>query len=81
MSVMKRRHFVRTALAALPAAAFPYGKLFAATDGAPPDDVEAVTGGGQQIILKGADVRDLGARMRGPLLRRESAGYKLARHA
>jgi FAD/FMN-containing dehydrogenase len=81
MSVMKRRQFVRTAFAALPAAAFPYGKLFAATDAAPPADVEAVTGNGKQIILKGADVRDLGARLRGPLLRSESAGYELARHA
>jgi len=81
MSVMKRRQFVRTAFAALPAAALPYGRLFAATDGAPPDDVEAVTGNGKQIILKGADVKDLGARMRGALLRSDSAGYELARHA
>src|SRR5882672_2294584 len=79
MSVMKRRQFIRTALAALPAAALPYGKLFAATEGATPDDVEAVTIAGKQIILKGTDVKDFAARLRGELLLRNSAGYDSAR--
>ena len=54
MSVtLKRRQFMRSALAAIPAAALPFGKLFAATEVGAIDDVEALTGEGKQIILKG----------------------------
>ena len=82
MSVtLKRRQFMRSALAAIPAAALPFGKLFAATDAGVIDDVEAVTGDGKQIILKGTDVKDLAARLRGDLLLRSSAGYDTARRA
>jgi hypothetical protein len=82
MSVtLKRRQFVRSALAAIPAAALPFGKLFAATESGAIDDVEAVTGEGKQIILKGADVKELAARLRGELLLRNSAGYDTARRA
>jgi FAD/FMN-containing dehydrogenase len=80
MSVtLKRRQFMRTALAALPAAALPFGKLFAAAEPAALDDVEAVTGAGKQVLLKGADVRDFAARLRGELLLRNTAGYDVAR--
>ena len=80
MNVMlKRRQFMQRALAVLPVAALPYGRLFAATDAAILDDVEAVTGDGKQIILKGADVKDFAARLRGELLLRSSAGYDAAR--
>jgi len=79
MSVIKRRQFLRATLATAPAALLPYGSLFAATDTTPANDVEAVTSTGQQIILKGADVRDFSARLRGELLRRESDGYDSAR--
>jgi len=79
--ILGRRRFVRAALAALPAAALPFGKLFAATDAATLDDVEAVTGTGKQIILKGTDVKDFAARLRGPLLLRSSAGYDTVRRA
>jgi hypothetical protein len=82
MSVtLKRRQFMRSALAAIPAAALPFGKLFAATDVAVIDDVEAVTGEGKQIILKGTDVKDFAASLRGDLLLRSSAGYDTARRA
>jgi hypothetical protein len=82
MSVtFKRRQFMRSALAAIPAAALPFGRLFAATGSAPVADVEAVTGTGKEIILKGADVQDLAARLRGELLLRNSAGYDTARRA
>jgi len=82
MSVtLKRRQFMRSALAAIPAAALPFGKLFAATDAGVIDDVEAVTGDGKQIILNGTDVKDLAARLRGDLLLRSSAGYDTARRA
>ena len=79
--ILKRRQFMRSALAAIPAAALPFGKLFAAADAVAIDDVEAVTGGGKQIILKGADVKDFAARLRGDLLLRSSAGYDTARRA
>jgi len=79
--ILKRRHFMRSALAAIPAAALPFGKLFAAADAATIDDVEAVTGVGKQIILKGADVKDFAERLRGELLLRSSAGYDTARRA
>ena len=82
MSVtLKRRQFMRSALAAIPAAALPFGKLFAATEVGAIDDVEAVTGEGKQIILKGTDVKDFAARLRGDLLLRSSAGYDTARRA
>ena len=77
--ILKRRQFVRGALAAIPAAALPFGKLFAAADAATLEDVEAVTGDGKQILLKGADVKDFAARLRGPLLLRSSAGYDTMR--
>jgi hypothetical protein len=80
MSVtLKRRQFMSSALAAIPAAALPFGKLFAATDVGAIDDVEALTGEGKQIILKGTDVKDFAARLRGDLLLRSSAGYDTAR--
>jgi hypothetical protein len=82
MSVtLKRRQFMSSALAAIPAAALPFGKLFAATEAGAIDDVEAVTGEGKQIILKGTDVKDFAARLRGDLLLRSSAGYDTARRA
>ena len=82
MSVtLKRRQFMRSALAAIPAAALPFGKLFAAAEAGAIDDVEAVTGDGKQVILKGADVKDFAARLRGDLLLRNSAGYDTARRA
>jgi hypothetical protein len=81
MSVIKRRQFLRATLATLPAAVLPYGRLFAASETATLDDVEAVTGTGKQIILKGADVKDFAARLRGPLLLRNSAGYDTMRRA
>jgi FAD/FMN-containing dehydrogenase len=80
MSAIKRRQFLRHSLAVLPAAAFPYGRLFAAADLANGNDVEAVTGDGRQVLLKAADVRDFGASLRGELLMRDSAGYDAARH-
>ena len=57
----------------------PYGRLFAASDVANFNDLEAVTGDRKEIILKAADVKDFAARLRGDLLLRESAGYDVAR--
>ena len=38
-------------------------------------DVAAITGDGREITLRGADIRDLAARMRGQLLLAGDAGY------
>jgi FAD/FMN-containing dehydrogenase len=81
MSAIKRRQFLRNTLAALPAAALPYGSLFAAAESLAANDIEAVTGDGKQIVLKAGDVRDFAASLRGELLLRESAGYDSARRA
>jgi hypothetical protein len=79
--ILPRRRFISSALAALPAAALPFGRLFAATDDAMVEDVEAVTSSRKQIILKGADVKDFAARLRGDLLLQSSVGYDAARRA
>jgi FAD/FMN-containing dehydrogenase len=78
MSVIRRRQFLRSSLATLPAALLP-ARLFAAADTLPSRDVEAVTGTGQEIVLGAADVRDFAVRLRGELLLRDSAGYDSAR--
>jgi FAD/FMN-containing dehydrogenase len=76
---MRRREFLRTAMAAVPATLLPCGRLFAAAAPGVARDVEAVTGDRKEILLKAADVGDLAARLRGDLLLRESAGYDSAR--
>lgn len=75
--MMQRRQFVRSAFAV--SAALPFGRLLAADPGTALPDLEAVTGNGRQILLKGADVSDLAASLRGPLLLPTSAGYDEAR--
>jgi len=79
MSVMQRRAFLRSSLAAAPAAMLPFGGLFAATTNAAAADVEAVTGDGKEIVLRGSDVVALQSSMRGELLLAQSAGYDTAR--
>jgi FAD/FMN-containing dehydrogenase len=75
---MKRRQFIHTALAAIPAIAIPrFASAAEAT--APLPDVEALTLDRKEILLKGADVKDFAARLRGELLLRDSAGYDSAR--
>jgi len=76
--LIKRRHFIHSALAAVPVAAIP-GFLRAA-DAATPADVEAVSLQGKEILLKGSDVKEFAARLRGELLLRDSTGYEAARH-
>jgi FAD/FMN-containing dehydrogenase len=74
---LPRRRFLHSALAL---SALPYAKLLAADSPAPPD-VEAVTGDGKQVLLKGTDVKDFAARLRGELLLASSAGYDTVRRA
>src|SRR5262245_65339385 len=75
---MKRRTFCVSAAAALGAAAFPFGRAFAAVS-AVTADIPAVTGDGRKFLLRAADVEDLRAGLRGPLLLRGADGYDGAR--
>lgn len=76
---MKRRDFVRSSLFAAVASVPGIRAAYAVvgTDNAP--DVAAVTGDGREITLRGADIRDLAAKMRGRLLLAGDAGYDDAR--
>jgi len=72
---MKRRAFCGSSLAALTAASLPYGRLLAAAA----TDVPAIGLDGKQLLLKPADIEDLRARLRGPLLLAGEQGYDSAR--
>ena len=75
---IQRRQFLHTALAAVPALAIP--RFASAADTATPlPDIEALTSDRKELLLKGADVKDFAARLRGELLLRDSAGYDSAR--
>ncbi len=80
---MKRRTFVRSSLAAAAAASLSTRRSMAALyQEAPqaPPDVDAITGAGSEITLRGKDIADLAARMRGRLLLPGDDGYDEARH-
>lgn len=79
---MLRRAFLRSALAAATVAALPRNNLFAAL--VQPvlrdvPDLAAVTGDGREVVLRGRDVAELAARLRGRLLLAGDAGYEDAR--
>ena len=76
-SALHRRQFLRSAVAV--SAALPLGKLFAADAAAPLPDIEAVSGDGRQILLRGADVRDFTASLRGDVFLGGTPGYDEAR--
>jgi FAD/FMN-containing dehydrogenase len=77
---MKRRDFVRSSLFAT-AATLPSARVLYAVAGTAGQqaDVPAVTGDGRAITLRGADIADLAARLRGRLLLAKSDGYDQAR--
>ena len=80
--IMKRRTFVRSSIAAAIATTIPAKRLLGARYNPfqqVPPDVDAITGGGSEITLKGADVADLAARMKGRLLLGGDEGYDDAR--
>jgi FAD/FMN-containing dehydrogenase len=80
---MKRRTFVRSSLAAAVAASLSTRRSMAALyQEAPqvPPDVDAITGGGAEVTLRGKDIADLAARMRGRVLLAGDDGYDQARH-
>jgi FAD/FMN-containing dehydrogenase len=78
---MKRRDFVQSSLWTAAALSIPGFKPVHATarEGAVAD-VAAVTGDGREITLRGADVRDLAAKLHGQLLLAGDRGYEDARH-
>ena len=76
---MKRRDFVNASLLAA-ATTFPgFRVLHADARGGNVPDIAAVTGDGREITLRGADIRDLSARLKGKLLLAGDDGYDNAR--
>lgn len=76
---MKRRDFVHSTLLAA-AATLPGVRVVHATARAGDiPDVAAVMGDGREITLRGADIRDLAATLRGQLLLAGDSGYDKAR--
>lgn len=76
-TVLPRRQFLRSAAAI--SAALPLGRLFAADAAASLADIDAVSSDGKPIVLKGSDVRDLTATLRGDVFLGGSPGYDDAR--
>ena len=80
---MKRRTFLRTSIAATAALNIPCRRSLATVyQDAPqaPPDVDAITGAGKEITLRGKDIADLGAQLHGRLLLAGDQGYEQARH-
>lgn len=79
---MRRRTFIHSAVAAATVISIPrrhaLGAIFSARPQGQPD-VDAITGDGKQITLKGKDIADLKARLRGRVLLRGNDGYDSAR--
>src|SRR5688572_23665518 len=73
---MKRRHFLGGSLAVAATAGLSYTRYAGA---ATASDLPAVSRTGAALVLRGADVADLRARLRGPVLLRTSEGYDAAR--
>ncbi|HSL70709.1 MAG TPA: hypothetical protein VK864_10740, partial [Longimicrobiales bacterium] len=79
---MKRRHFLQSAVAAATALSVPRREALGAIfQPAPrlPQDLNAVTGDGQQVTLSGRALADLRSRLRGRLLLAGNEGYDQAR--
>ncbi len=79
---MRRRTFIHSAVAAAAVISIPRRHAFGAVFSARPQgqpDVDAITGDGQQVTLKGKDIADLRARLRGRVLLRGNEGYDGAR--
>jgi len=78
---MKRRDFVQSSLWAAAALSVPNFKpVYATARNGTVADVAAVTGDGREIMLRGADIRDLAAKLHGQLLLAGDHGYDDARH-
>jgi FAD/FMN-containing dehydrogenase len=76
---MKRRDFLNSSLFAAAASASGIRAAYALVASGPVADLAAVTGDGREITLRGADIRDLAAKMKGSLLVAGEDGYDKAR--
>jgi len=76
---MKRRDFLNSSMFAAAVAIPGIRTAYAVVGTADVADLAAVTGDGREITLRGSDIRDLAARMRGPLLLAADEGYNTAR--
>ncbi|MDP9199132.1 MAG: FAD-dependent oxidoreductase [Pseudomonadota bacterium] len=78
---MNRRHFFQTSVAAAVAYSLPYGRLYALDQAASQaaGGIPAVTLDGKPIVIEQAAIKDLQARMRGPVLLSGDAAYEQAR--
>jgi hypothetical protein len=77
---MKRRDFIRSSLMAAVATAPGVPALYAAARAGRSPDVVAVTGDGREITLRGAEIDELAATLKGSLLLASDPGYDAARH-
>jgi hypothetical protein len=80
--LMTRRAFTGATLAVASATAWgACGDGFSpATAGRKIEDIEAITTCGKPTVLRGTDVQEFAARLRGELLLKSSSGYETARH-
>ncbi|MEY4761517.1 MAG: hypothetical protein RLZZ200_1373 [Pseudomonadota bacterium] len=80
-SDLDRRSFTRGALAAAALVALPAGRLWAAMEGPAdiPAQLDAVGLDGKPVVLTAAEVRELRAALKGPLLLSADEGYDAAR--
>jgi FAD/FMN-containing dehydrogenase len=76
---MKRRDFVNSSLWAAVATLPGTQVLYAAARTGPVADVAAITGDGREVTLRGAELRDLAAKLHGSLLLAGDSGYDDAR--
>lgn len=76
---MKRRDFVNSSLLAAVATVPGVQVLYAAVQAGHAPDVAAITGEGREITLRGSDISELAAKLRGRLLLAGDDGYDEAR--
>jgi len=76
---MKRRDFLNSSLLAAAITVPGIRAAYAAVGTAEVPDLAAITGDGREIMLRGKDIRDLAAKMRGQLLLAADEGYDKAR--
>ena len=76
---MKRRDFLNSSLLAAAVSVPGIRAAYAVVGTGQVADLAAITGDGREITLKGADIRDLAAKMRGRLLIAGDDGYDKAR--
>ena len=76
---MKRRDFLNSSLLAAAVSVPGIRAAYAVVGTSQVADVAAITGDGKQITLRGTDIRDLAAKMRGSLLLAGETGYDQAR--